>query len=55
MYSQIEIPPKSNQIVESEDGSVRFIIEETDHLRISRVTVIRNVEEAAWEEQAETG
>lgn len=55
MYSQIEIPPKKNQIVESEDGSVRFIIEETDHLRISRVTVIRSSEEAAWEERAETG
>lgn len=55
MYSQIEIPPKKNQVVETEDGSVRFIIEETDHLRISRVTVIRSSEEAAWEEQAETG
>ncbi len=55
MYSQIEIPPKKNQIVESEDGSVRFIIEETDHLRISRVMVIRSSEEAAWEERAETG
>jgi len=55
MYSQIEIPPKKNQAVESEDGSVRFTIEETDNLRISRVTVTRICEDAAWEEQAETG
>ncbi|WP_246042254.1 hemolysin family protein [Cohnella pontilimi] len=54
IYSQIEIPPKKNQIVESEDGQVRFMIEETDHLRISRITVTRS-DEAQWEPQAETG
>lgn len=54
IYSQIEIPPKQNQIVESEDGQVRFLIEETDNLRISRITVTRS-DEAEWEPQAETG
>ncbi|WP_152619333.1 hemolysin family protein [Cohnella kolymensis] len=53
IYSQIEIPPKKNQYVESEEG-FRFTIEETDHLRISRVTVTR-IDEAEWEPQAETG
>jgi len=55
IYSQVEIPPKKNQIVETEDGSVRFVIEETDHLRVSRVTVIRLSEEEWEEPQAETG
>lgn len=55
IYSQIEIPPKKNQVVETEDGSVRFIIEETDHLRVSRVTVVK-LDESEWEEpRAETG
>ncbi|MBB6729376.1 hemolysin family protein [Cohnella zeiphila] len=54
MYSQIEIPPKRAQAVEIEDG-FRFVIEETDHLRISRIQVIRE-ENKTWEEpQAETG
>ncbi|TFE30744.1 hemolysin family protein [Cohnella luojiensis] len=53
IYSQIENPPKKNQYVVSEDG-FRFTIEETDHLRISRVTVTRT-EESNWEPQAETG
>ncbi|MDB4866656.1 MAG: HlyC/CorC family transporter [Cohnella sp.] len=54
IYSQIEIPPKKNQIVESQNGEVRFMIEETDHLRISRLMVTRS-DEAEWEPQAETG
>ncbi|MBW5445061.1 DUF21 domain-containing protein [Cohnella sp. CFH 77786] len=54
IYSQIEIPPKKNQVVETEDGAVRFIIEETDHLRVSRVTVTRT-DETLWDTQAETG
>ncbi|AJY77823.1 membrane protein [Paenibacillus beijingensis] len=38
MYSKIEIPPTRNQrVTYSED--VEFIIEETDHLRISRITL----------------
>ncbi|MFC5529132.1 hemolysin family protein [Cohnella yongneupensis] len=54
IYSQIESPPKKNQYVESEEG-LRFTIEETDHLRISRVSVTR-MDEAVWELQtAETG
>lgn len=52
IYSQVESPPKKNQVVQSEDG-LRFTIEETDHLRISRVTVTRD--DAEWELQAETG
>lgn len=53
IYSQIESPPKKNQYVESDEG-LRFTIEETDHLRISRITVTR-LDEAEWELQAETG
>jgi len=53
IYSQIENPPKKNQFVVSEEG-FRFTIEETDHLRISRITVDRTDKED-WEPQAETG
>ncbi|MFC4599965.1 hemolysin family protein [Cohnella hongkongensis] len=53
IYSQIENPPKKNQFVIAEEG-FRFTIEETDHLRISRITVHRE-EEEKWEPQAETG
>lgn len=54
MYSQIEIPPKRYQAVELEEG-FRFVVEETDHLRISRIQVIRD-EANEWEPpQAETG
>jgi len=38
IYAQIEIPPKREQKVYYEQ-SHEFIIEETDHLRISRITV----------------
>ncbi|QMV43851.1 hemolysin family protein [Cohnella cholangitidis] len=53
IYSQIENPPKKNQYVVSEEG-FRFTIEETDHLRISRIEVTRSDDES-WEPQAETG
>ncbi|WP_204601689.1 hemolysin family protein [Cohnella boryungensis] len=54
IYSQIENPPKKNQFVVAEEG-FRFTIEETDHLRVSRITVNRT-DEVSWEEpQAETG
>jgi len=54
MYSQIEIPPTKWQSVEVE-GGFQFIVEETDHLRISRIRVTR-IESAQWEEtRAETG
>jgi len=53
IYSQIENPPKKNQFVLSREG-FRFTIEETDHLRISRVTVTRT-DDSIWEPQAETG
>jgi CBS domain containing-hemolysin-like protein len=54
IYSQmIENPPKKNQFVMSDEG-FRFTIEETDHLRISRVTVTK-LAESDWEPQAETG
>lgn len=55
IYSQIEIPPKKNQTIETKDGSVRFVIEETDNLRVSRVKVIRLDGSVNWEPQAETG
>nr|WP_238162443.1 hemolysin family protein [Cohnella sp. AR92] len=48
MYSQIENPPKKNQTVEVEEG-IRFIIEETDHLRISRIYIIRDEAASSWE------
>lgn len=38
LYSQIEIPPKPNQRVQA-DKEIEFIVEETDHLRICRITV----------------
>jgi CBS domain containing-hemolysin-like protein len=53
IYSQIENPPKKSQFVMSDEG-FRFTIEETDHLRISRVTVTK-LAESDWEPQAETG
>ncbi len=53
IYSQIENPPKKNQFVVSEEG-FRFTIEETDHLRVSRIIVARSDDES-WEPQAETG
>jgi CBS domain containing-hemolysin-like protein len=40
LYSQIEIPPTKNQRV-TYNEQFEFIIEETDHLRISRVIVKR--------------
>jgi len=38
LYSQIEIPPSRNQRVVHPDG-YEFVIEETDHLRISRILI----------------
>ncbi|MNF96862.1 Hemolysin C [compost metagenome] len=43
LYAQIEIPPKRNQKV-TKDDDYEFIVEETDHLRISRITVRRRRE-----------
>jgi CBS domain containing-hemolysin-like protein len=43
IYSQIEIPPSKNQQVSYND-EFEFIVEETDHLRISRVKVRRIAE-----------
>jgi len=40
LYSQIEIPPKRNQKVTTGDD-YEFVVEETDHLRISRIVVRR--------------
>lgn len=54
MYSQLEIPPKKYQEVGVEEG-FRFVVEETDHLRISRIQVILE-EELGWDpSQEETG
>ncbi|UJF36297.1 hemolysin family protein [Paenibacillus hexagrammi] len=44
IYSQIEIPPSKNQQV-AYGNELIFIVEETDHLRISRVTVRRQMEQ----------
>ncbi|MFX3634846.1 MAG: hemolysin family protein [Candidatus Pristimantibacillus sp.] len=40
VYSQFETPPKNNQRINVSDH-IAFIIEETDHLRISRVIVLK--------------
>lgn len=53
IYSQIENPPRANQFVDADDR-FRFTIEETDHLRISRV-VVTQLDESDWVPQAETG
>ncbi|WP_397376196.1 hemolysin family protein [Paenibacillus sp. sptzw28] len=55
MYAQIEIPPTRQQRVY--ERGFEFIIEETDHLRISRITLRKrgNDEEQVEELQAETG
>ncbi|UVI28073.1 hemolysin family protein [Paenibacillus spongiae] len=57
LYSQIEIPPSQNQRVAHPDG-FEFIIEETDHLRISRI-LIRKLDHQPVEPEpeihAETG
>ncbi|MBD0379132.1 hemolysin family protein [Paenibacillus sedimenti] len=44
IYAQIEIPPSKNQQVTYND-ELTFIVEETDHLRISRVKVRKNLEQ----------
>ncbi|MGO4546153.1 hemolysin family protein [Paenibacillus sp. 2TAB23] len=38
MYSRIDLPPASNQLIQF-GNDVEFIIEETDHLRISRLRI----------------
>lgn len=40
MYAQVEMPPRKQQSVLSENR-FRFMIEELDHLRISRILVVR--------------
>lgn len=56
LYAQIEIPPSRDQKVYHPDG-YDFIIEETDHLRISRILIrkLDNNENLEAEIQAETG
>jgi CBS domain containing-hemolysin-like protein len=56
LYSQIEIPPTRDQKVYHPDG-YEFIIEETDHLRISRILIRKLREQKQGEEelQPETG
>jgi CBS domain containing-hemolysin-like protein len=38
IYSQIEIPPKKHQKI-TYQGQAEFIVEETDHMRISRIII----------------
>ncbi|WP_028611784.1 hemolysin family protein [Paenibacillus harenae] len=40
MYSKIELPPTNNQRFEY-SGQYEFIVEETDHLRVSRILIRR--------------
>nr|WP_230633142.1 hemolysin family protein [Paenibacillus athensensis] len=49
IYSQIEIPPSRNQQVVYNDEFV-FVVEEIDHLRISRVTVRRLPEQEIFQQ-----
>ncbi|MBP3961359.1 hemolysin family protein [Paenibacillus lignilyticus] len=56
-YAQIENPPSKGQRVVHPDG-FEFVIEETDHLRISRIIIRKQgsqIEEESIELQAETG
>lgn len=43
IYSRVEIPPKKQQKIPYGDG-IEFIIEETDHLRISRILLNKHNE-----------
>lgn len=57
LYSQIEIPPTRNQRIGLPNG-LEFIIEETDHLRISRILLRKQgnrLEAGSGELHAETG
>ncbi|MGG4032729.1 hemolysin family protein [Paenibacillus cisolokensis] len=54
IYSQIEIPPRKDQKI-SIDGGFEFTIEETDHLRISRIMVRRLTERQEEDGVAQTG
>ncbi|RCW42568.1 hemolysin family protein [Paenibacillus prosopidis] len=49
LYSRIEIPPTNNQRV-NYPGGYEFVIEETDHLRISRI-IVRRVGDSAKREE----
>lgn len=49
LYSKIEIPPTNNQRV-NYPGGYEFVIEETDHLRISRI-IVRRVGDSAKREE----
>lgn len=49
LYSRIEIPPTNNQCVDY-PGGYEFVIEETDHLRISRI-IVRRVGDLARREE----
>jgi CBS domain containing-hemolysin-like protein len=50
IYSQIDIPPKRDQRVHY-PGGFTFIIEETDHLRVSRI----NVRKDDWDKGDDSG
>jgi CBS domain containing-hemolysin-like protein len=50
IYAQIEIPPNKNQLV-TYNGEFEFIVDEIDHLRISRVIVRRITEPESLLEQ----
>ncbi|AZN42245.1 hemolysin family protein [Paenibacillus albus] len=57
MYAQIENPPTKGERVVHPDG-FEFVIEETDHLRISRIVIRKQTESEEIEDeelQAETG
>lgn len=54
LYSRIEIPPTNNQRV-NYPGGYEFVIEETDHLRISRIIVRRVGDSAKREEDKHFG
>ncbi|MGM0880972.1 MAG: hemolysin family protein [Bacillota bacterium] len=54
LYSRIEIPPTNNQRVDY-PGGYEFVIEETDHLRISRITIRKDGDSAKREEDKHFG
>lgn len=48
MYARLELPPREGQSVPL--GEFRLVVEEVDHLRISRLIVCRAGEEGGWQD-----
>jgi CBS domain containing-hemolysin-like protein len=49
IYAQVEMPPKRSQRIDY-NNEYEFVIDETDHLRISRILVIKRSEQGEQED-----